>query len=220
MNSISILDYVKKPDYLDMPLPPDPIDIALPKHLWGKKHDDWPIKKDTPRGTTSDGPRAIRTQGGIHHPKYLATPPKLVKGYGLARWMAICDQSVLEIPLFNNKKMMTEAHIPDVVEGYERKPGTPLYNQRVRLPKKVFLKFYGPSSLQKFSEQSCAVRDPYHKHFHRMIWKREEVGKTKEKTGADWVFFWRWGARWDSLDNYYSTRSALGPAFYCGMRWN
>ena len=48
-----------------------------------------------------------------------------------------------------------------------------------------------------------------------MIVKKEIVGVSKETTGADIVWFYRYGRRWDSLDDYY-----VKDAFYAGLRWN
>lgn len=215
-----LTDYVTLRNYSALPLPPDDWDIALPPHLWGKTHNDWPIFKNTPRGKTASGPRAARTEAGTSHPQYLETPPKLVKGYGIGRWMAVGNQSVLYIPLFDNDDMMTEADIPEIVQAKELKPSTPLFEKDIKIRKKTLLTFYGPSSLQKFTNKSYLLTAPFHVSGHRMIRQREHYAKTKAVTGADLVWFWRYGNRWDSLDDYYNTRSALGKSAYAGFRWN
>lgn len=148
--------------------------------------------------------------------KFKATPPKLVKGRGITRWMAVRDVSVLEIPEFENtRRLWTPDSIPDQLTVWERKPGHPNFGKELVMSKEILLASYGPSSLQKFSDESYLVRDPYHVSWHKMIKRRERVGQGKDQTGADIVMFTRYGARWDSLDDYY-----VKKAFYAGLAWN
>lgn len=184
------------------------INAALPHHMWNWRQDDrvWPLCRQF-RGKNAFGPRALE-----HNvlTKYIKSPPKLVKGYNITRWMMPGDESVLHIPKFKGK-ILTAETLPEMTEGYERNPANPRYGQLVR----VKLAWYGPTSLQKFEDDSWLYRDPSHYSRHKMIKRREVQGKPKEKTGADIVAFFRVGWRWDSIDNYY-----IKNAFYMGLAWN
>ena len=60
---------------------------------------------------------------------------------------------------------------------------------------------YGPSPLQKLSPWSFQITWPFHVAFHVFLGKRP--------------LFVRFGARWDSLDRYYTF-----PSFFIGLAWN
>lgn len=193
----------------------DEIEIngALPHKMWNMRHDDhiWPLCYKF-RGVDAYGPRAK----GNASRKFIATPPALVEGRGITRWMAIADESVLEIPLFNGYlTTWTPDNIPDELHVIERKPGHQNFGKVAMMKKNILFQNYGPSALQKFSDKSWLRRDPYHISYHRMFKRREVIGKTKDVTGADSVYFYRYGWRWDSHDNYYIKR-----AKYIGGRWN
>ena len=76
-------------------------DCALPPHLKGMKQTDriW-FFKNRFRGDDSYGPRCK----DINPAKYLETPPKLVKGFSVTRWMMPKDESILHIKKFEGKQ--------------------------------------------------------------------------------------------------------------------
>lgn len=185
---------------------------ALPHKMWNMRHDDhlWPFCHEW-RGDDAVGPRAP-----VGHPKHKPTPPKLVKGRGIARWMSNGDTSVLEIPqLAGYHTEWTPDNFPKFVEAIERKGGHALEGKRMEISKEELFAQYGPSPLQKFSDRSLLITDPYHASYHQMIKRREVLGQSKEITGADQVAFFRYGWRWDSGDDYY-----VKAARYVGLAWN
>lgn len=182
---------------------------ALPHKMWNRRHDDhlWPMCHDW-RGDNAHGPRA-----GEGHQKYFPEVPKLIMGRGIARWMMAGDKSIAEVPaFFDYNKEWTPDNIPEVVEFFERKDGNPDFGKLLRWSKKNFLRYYAPSSLQKFSPRSYLIREPEHKSWHYMIQKREEYTGNYE---PDTVLFYRKGWRWDSWDGFY-----VKNAIYFGLRWN
>ena len=190
------------------------INCALPLHMWGWRQDDrpWPMCRQV-RGANAIGPRAKEL--GVDA-KFKATPPKLVKGRGISRWMSVGDASVLEIPIFSNyEKLWTPNNLPEEIVAIERQGNLENTGKPMVISKTFLLQNYGPTSLQKFSDRSYLVREPYHISWHKMIKRREILGKPKDKTGPDIVAFSRYGDRWDSLDNYY-----VKKAFYAGLAWN
>jgi hypothetical protein len=183
---------------------------ALPHKIWNMRHDDhsWPSCHEW-RGDDARGPRA-----GEGHDKYFPPLPTLVKGRGIARWMARGDVSILEIPLFKDYSVTwTTATIPSTIEVIERKPGHSLYGSTQTITKEHLLSNYAPSPLQKFSDKSYLETYPTHKSYHIMLEKRETY--TGKPNGPDSVYFWRYGWRWDSYDDYY-----VKNAKYIGGRWN
>jgi len=188
------------------------INAALPHHLWNWKQNDrvWPMCKAY-RGDNAIGPRALE----IYEPKYKRTPPRLVEGRGIARWMSNGDQSVVDVKMFKDySRIWTPSNLPDMIECVEtQKNGH--FGEAYKFTRSEFLRTYGPSSLQKFTDKSYLKRDPYHISYHRMIKRKEQLHVSKDVTGADVVFFWRGGVRWDSLDNYF-----VKNAIYGGLRWN
>ncbi len=183
--------------------------IALPHKLWNMRHDDhgWPSCHNW-RGWDARGPRA-----GEGHPKYFPPLPKLVKGRGISRWMSLGDYSILEIPLFSDyKQEWTEATIPDTLEVIERRQGHPDDGKTFTITKEFLLATYAPSPLQKFSNKSYLEVYPTHKSYHIMLNRTEDVyGNGPDDT----VYFWRYGWRWDSYDQYY-----IKGAKYIGGHWN
>jgi len=182
--------------------------ICLPHKMWNMRHDDhlWPWCHNW-RGDDAYGWRA-----GEGHKKYFPRIPQLVEGRGIARWMTTNDKSILEIPAFADyQKTWTPDNLPDEIHGIERQGG-PNFGKEIILPKAEFLKVYAPSSLQKFSNKSWLKRFPYHVSYHRMIKKREIL---HTDSPPDIVYFWRYGWRWDSYDEY-----MVESATYVGLRWN
>lgn len=189
------------------------INAGLPHKMWNMRHDDnpWPLCKKF-RGHDAYGPRARK----LNSCKFLMTPPTLVEGRGITRWMGIKDMSVLEIPLFEDyKNLWTPENIPDQFDAYERKPNHPNFGKKILMSKHGLFLVYGPTALQKFSDKSWLKRNPYHISYHKMLKRREAIGEGKDITGADRVWFYRYGWRWDSLDDYYNKRGA-----YAGLAWN
>jgi len=188
------------------------INAALPHHMWGWKQNDrvWPMCQEY-RGKNAFGPRAQT----IFPPKYKSIPPKLVKGRGISRWISAEDKSILHVPMFQNySRIWYPNNLPDIIEGFETQRNEN-YLKPIRFRRKDFVRLYGPSSLQKFSDRSYLVRDPYHISSHRMIKRREQLHVSKKETGEDTVWLWRFGWRFDSLDNYY-----VKKAVYVGWNWN
>lgn len=190
------------------------INAALPHKLWNMRHDDniWPLCHRF-RGKDAHGPRAL---GFNVMSKYKATPPKLVEGRGIARWMARGDSSILEIPALSDvNTLWTTRNFPEHLEVFERKPEHPDFGKAKVMSQDLLFENYGPSALQKFSDESYLKRDPFHISYHKMIKRREVIGKGYDETGNDTVFFTRYGWRWDSLDDYYNK-----AAFFIGLAWN
>jgi hypothetical protein len=184
--------------------------IALPHKMWNMRHDDhgWPGCKMW-RGTDAYGPRA-----GVGHPKYFPPLPQLVKGRGIARWMTVADTSIIEIPLFKDYSVTwTTSTIPATIEVIERKCGANNFGETYTITKEQLLSNYAPSPLQKFSDKSYLETWPTHKSYHNMLEKKE--GYCDKDEGADSVYFYRYGWRWDSYDNYY-----VKGAKYIGGAWN
>lgn len=182
---------------------------ALPHKIWNMRHDDhhWPGCHMW-RGDDAKGPRA-----GEGHDKYLPPLPALVKGRGIARWMTRGDTSIIEIPLFHDYKVeWTTATIPSTLEVTERKCGASNEGQTWTITKEDLLANYAPSPLQKFSAKSYLETYPTHKSYHVMFNKTEDYcGNGPD----DSVYFWRYGWRWDSYDDYY-----IKGAKYIGGHWN
>lgn len=155
---------------------------ALPEHLRSELHNDWiwPLCY-IPRGWNAFGYRCKNW-----FCKWRETP-KLIVGYGVARWMTNGDENLVETSEFQSRWLWWW-QVPD------------------------WLKDYGPSPLQKFSNLSFSIVWPFHVEFH---W-----GK----------FLFRNGCRWDSLDGYYNVTigfaltilGILGWIFggYIGFAWN
>ena len=157
------------------------INCALPKHMWNWQQDDrvWPMCHEF-RGENAYGPRAkgLVVKGKTYDimKKFIPTPPKLVKGRGISRWMTVKDTSVIEIPLFDDyEKTWTPENIPEELEVIERNPGHPDYTKKKQMAKAQLLKDYAPTALQKFSDKSKLLRDPWHFSYHSMIQRREVI---------------------------------------------
>lgn len=182
---------------------------ALPHKLWNMRHDDynWPSCHGW-RGDNAKGPRA-----GVGHDKYFPPLPQLVEGRGIARWMTVGDTSILEIPLFKDYEVTwTTSTIPNEIEVIERRKGNPNDGKTFTITKEYLLRNYAPSPLQKFSDKSYLEVYPYHKSYHIMLNKNENIyGEGPD----DDVYFWRYGWRWDSYDSYY-----IKGAFFVGGHWN
>jgi len=183
---------------------------ALPHKLWNMRHDDneWPGCHNW-RGHDARGPRA-----GIGNPKYLPPLPVLVQGRGIARWMTANDESVLEIPLFKDYSVMwTTSTIPATLEVTERQCSRANYGETYTITKEELFEKYAPSPLQKFSDKSWLKVYPTHQSYH-IMYKRNK-GYCGEGNIDDDIFFWRYGWRWDSGDNYYTKGGA-----FIGGHWN
>lgn len=187
------------------------INAALPHKLWNMRHDDneWPSCHKF-RGEDAFGPLA-----GEGHDKYLPPLPQLVKGRGIARWMSSGDKKLIEIPLFKDYDVTwTPENIPATIEIVDRKCGSVTYGSTTTITKQELFAEYAPSPLQKFSDKSWLETYPYHVSYHIMFKKNEPYCGGKPE-GPDKVYFWRYGWRWDSLDNYYNKGGA-----YVGGHWN
>lgn len=183
---------------------------ALPHKLWNMRHDDhvWPMCHKW-RGDDAYGPRA-----GVGHDKYFPPLPQLVKGRGIARWLSVGDAKAIEIPLFKDYEVeWTTTTIPSTLEAVDRKCGSPTFGQTFIITKEDLLAEYAPSPLQKWSDKSWLEVYPKHLSYHKILKKNEDYcGKPN---GPDKVYFWRYGWRWDSFDNYY-----VKGAAYVGGHWN
>jgi len=183
---------------------------ALPHKLWNMRHDDheWPSCQNW-RGDDAYGYRA-----GEGHDKYFPRLPQLIKGRGVARWMTPGDTSIIEIPLFKDYSVIwTTSTIPDTVEVTERRCGKSNYGQTFTLTKEELLSQYAPSPIQQFSDKSYVMTYPLHTSYHVMIKRKEEYCDPRDV--ADDVYFWRYGWRWDSYDEYY-----IKGGFFLGGHWN
>jgi hypothetical protein len=174
------------------------------------RHDDnpWPGCHRF-RGKDAYGPLA-----GEGHDKYFQALPKLVKGRGIARWLSVGDTKAIEIPLFKDYSVTwTTSTIPATLDVVDRKCGSATFGSTFTITKEQLFAEYAPSPLQKWSDKSWLETDPYHVSYHLIINKKETYcGKPD---GPDDVYFWRYGWRWDSLDNYYNKSGK-----YIGGRWN
>jgi len=187
------------------------INAALPHKLWNMRHDDYEWHSCHKfRGENAKGPLA-----GVGHDKYFPPLPVLVKGHGIARWMTAGDTSILEIPILKDYDITwTTTTLHNEMLVTERKCGHPNYGQTYTITKEDLLANYAPSPIQKFSDKSWLETYPYHVSYHTMIKKNEPYCGGKPN-GPDKVYFWRYGWRWDSLDNYYNKGGK-----YVGGHWN
>jgi len=178
------------------------LNIALPKKLYNSRHDDhlWPWCHKF-RGEDAYGPRAPRD-----HPKFLSSPPKLIKGYSIQRWVKSDPESIVRIESFMNKWIM-EKDLPDRIEAIEMNPSQPDYKQK----KVIRLHEYAPSILQKFSKCHYLVCKPPHISWHFIIRDR---GEFPFEDGGSFKLFYRRGMRFDGYDNYY-----IKSGFYMGPNW-
>ncbi len=176
-------------------------------NLRDRLHDDWPIGlRWIPRSWNAKGPRC-----GEGNPGYKKWPPKLIEGYSVMRWQTTGDEKQILIPSFDEKHLTSE-YVKDLwVLAVDIKPGSPTYMDQFM----VNLNEYIPSTIQKYGSQKGWMKlDCGFQCGWRMITRRETPGKTKEETGEDLVWYWRWGWRCDILDGYYN----WGP--YAGLNWN
>lgn len=185
---------------------------ALPHKLWNMRHDDniWPFCHDW-RGDDAFGPLAA-----VGHPKYKQSPPKLIEGRGIARWMTNNDTSILEIPQLSfYENLWTVDNLPEYLGVIERRHSNPRFGEHYEISKLELLDAYAPTPLQKFSDRSYLKLDPFHISWHKMIKRREFLGDKIDIDAEDTVMFFRYGWRHDSYDNYY-----VKSATYVGLRWN
>lgn len=128
--------------------------------------------------------------------------PKVLLAYNVPRWMGLEDKSVLFIPQFVGRLIgfwtptepWTATEMQQGNEWYQRGHVTSL-------------RPYGPSPIQKLAYGwSWQLTWPLH---FAISYRRRREGKD------DFVFFFRFGARWDSGDNYF-----VCLAVFCGFSWN
>lgn len=159
--------------------------------------------------------------------------PKLLIGYNVARWMAMDDWSVIFVGRFVSKMFWpwTSLYQLPVIE---MQPDNQKYGESLTamvrgrlwdtIEKNYFIAYaYGPSPIQKFAfGWSWQLTWPLNGviSYRRKIGPNDKfwqwLGKiTKQKNEAEFVWFFRFGGRWDSKDMYYVFLSA---AF--GFDWN
>lgn len=182
---------------------------ALPDHLKERLHNDWPGPlKELPRSLNARGPRC-----GQGNPGYLPWPPKLVEGFGVARWETDGATSIIEIPALANRYVDSSIY-GQTFEVIERKPGHPNFGQKwmqtLTWVEGLHEGQYSPSALQKFSIKGWIRLSPDYRSSWKILIRREEPGK---ETGEDTVKFSRTGFRPDTLDLYYN----FGPM--AGLKW-
>lgn len=200
-------------------------DLALPIHLRGKLHNDWPFPfNGIPRGWNAKGPREPKDSKD-----YLPWPPKLVQGKGVARWESARADSIILIPEF------VTATIDQSIYGKEYKaiemnPGRPDFQKEkiVRLDweeakvwdsngtQNVQPDNYSPSALQKFSPKGWMKLEPFYHSEWRVLKKRELP--VWPETGDDKVLFFRRGNRPDHADSYYNVDKII-PIGFVGLKW-
>ena len=191
--------------------------LALPPHLQNKKHNDWPWPfSNLYRGYNAYGSRCPE---GTNHCRIW--PPRLVKGYGVARWETTGAESIIEIPAL--KFATVDASIyGKTVFAYERNEGNPNFNKLIQVKikweranvwdQKIGDKWvqrclpndYHPSALQKFSPKGWMKLNPeYHAWWRRLDEEKEEPALN-----------FRRGFRPDSLDAYYNKN-----LIYAGLKY-
>lgn len=206
-------------------------DLALPPHLRGRLHGDWPWPfKKVSRGWNAVGPRPATDAED-----YMAWPPRLVEGKGVARWERE-DGSILMIPELVGRVITAKDFYGKEWRCVEMNPSAPDFlNAKVvffpqwaeahvydvpigdgKFKQTVFPEQYSPSALQKFSESGWMRLSPKYKSTWK-VFKKRELPIWPEK-GDDIVFFTRAGARPDHVDCYYNT-DKLVPIGFIGLKW-
>ena len=176
-------------------------------NLKDRLHDDWiwPLSKIS-RGWNAKGPRC-----GEGNPGYKKWPPRLVEGKSVVRWQKSGDKGEILIPSFN-EKYLTSEFVTDL-----KVLAVDVDSDSITFMEQAFVNLndYIPSTIQKYgSTKGWMKLDCGFQCGWRMIRRREMPGKTKEQTGEDLVWYWRFGWRPDILDEYYN----YGP--YAGLNWN
>lgn len=215
-------------------------DLALPPHLRGRKHNDWPWPfKNVSRGWNAKGPRCRSNPAtSTSDPaSYLAWPPWIVEGYGVSRWESAGGESIIHIPalddfhitkgsdVYNRQWMAVEMNpghvdflkvkdifLPRWKESsvYDVLRPNGLYEQHCEPDQ------YSPSALQKFSPKGWMKLEPfYYAQWHLL--KKRELPIFPE-TGEDQVIFFRRGNRPDHVDLYYNC-DRLVPFGFAGLKW-
>jgi len=203
-------------------------DLALPPHLRGRKHNDWPWPfKGISRGWNAKGPRAKGTQD------YLPWPPILVEGKGVSRWETAGGKSIVHIPGLDHVQVKGSDLYGLDWNGVEMNPGNPRFHEpvQIRLTQRTSNVFdvwdesidkwvqvcdpdsYSPSALQKFSPKGWMRLSPDYYSQWRIIKKRELP--MWPETGEDTVIFMRTKYRPDHGDLYYN-RSIIASG---GLHW-
>ena len=207
-------------------------EFALPPHLRGKLHNDWPWPfKNIPRGSNAYGLRCPKGDES-----YRPWPPRLMEGFGVARWELAGGQSIIEIPAFVDKRMKPEDIYGKTWMVIERNIGNPSFGKKFDItlqdPKEIWEvttvtdvqigdswtqmidpNIYSPSALQKFSPHGWMKLEPYYYSFWKVLKKRELP--VYPETGEDTVIFYRTGYRPDHLDTYYN-KSLIATG---GLHW-
>ena len=170
---------------------------ALPDHLKGVLHNDWPWPlSKLERSINAFGPRCP-----IESPKYRRWPPYLIKGYGVSRWESTGATSIIHIPEFDNKKVNSGIY-GLTWDAIELNPANENYMKEIKV------KLHGdgehsPSALQRFSKRGWMKLSPW---YVAQWWKIKDMGKGKE----DYYLFHRQGMRPDHQDKYYNWGPMLG----------
>lgn len=217
--------------------------LALPPHLrdWRgtgkpKLHDDWPpLLNRIPRSYNAYGPRcALLDPEGFR-----IWPPRLVEGFGVARWENSESTSILYIPALENCHVTGKDVYGRMFMATEMNPGNPRFQDSfpIQIPEwrpnsvrdqhhvsPTGLDFwepivtpndYSPSALQKFSKRGFMQLEPYYRSTWNITKKRElpvwpEIGEDRL------LPFFRMGYRPDHVDLYYNRSTLIGQI---GFKW-
>jgi hypothetical protein len=178
---------------------------ALPPHLQSKLHNDWPFPLNRlPRAINAKGPRCLGSACECGGEGYLPWPPKLVKGYGVARWETTGATSIVYVPEFRDR-LIGPADLKGKRVAIERNDG-PQLGQRFEVD--LIEAGYSPSSLQLYSDKGWMELDPFYKTWHRVL-KRDAEGNPVEGRCPNWRVGWRV----DHLDMYYNFGPFAGLNF-------
>jgi len=206
---------------------------ALPVHLrnWNgtgkpKPHTDWPpLLNRIPRSFNAYGPRCPKSSKG-----YRAWPPKLVEGFGVARWELAQASSIIMIPALVNVHVKANQVYGKTWRAIEMAPYNKMFLKEFDVflthwqeshvyemetnPGEIFVSpdQYSPSALQKFSPNGFMRLDPDYHHSWRVLKKRELPLWPED--GEDTVLMIRKGYRPDHLDVYYNKSFIAG-----GLHW-
>lgn len=212
-------------------------DNALPPHLRGRLHNDWPWPfNKISRGWNAKGPRP-----GKFASDFLTWPPRLERGAGVARWESSGGNSILFIPglenveingvmFYNRRWLVTEMNPghPDFLKSkdmffpewqpcrvFDTSNGDGTWTQHCEP------EMYSPSALQKFSKKGWMKLSPaYHSEWNYNNLKERkwlEAG-AKGESPEDRVAFFRRFNRPDHVDLYYNTDKWL-PIGFAGLKW-
>lgn len=218
-------------------------DLALPPHLRGRVHNDWPW----PFNRIKRGWNAKGSRPDILAEDYLTWPPKLVEGYDVTRWENTGASSIVFLKDLANRRILPTNVYGKKHKAVETAAGNPNFGKEIEIfidywkpgkvsddpdpnnPGRYIQKCepndYSPSALQKFSTGSGYMRlDPLYTAKWKIIKKKEwpwpvstQVGPLTPE-GEDIVFFMRDHNRPDHLDGYYNCRGVV-PIGFIGLKW-